>query len=96
MADPIVNSVSPSTFQAGTTGLQLTISGSNFDSNATASLTNGIIVVSTTVPSSTTIQATVNVPSTASGSGDVTVSNPAGGSGTKARAYTVSPVDPTP
>ncbi|WP_223905642.1 IPT/TIG domain-containing protein [Geobacter sp. AOG1] len=88
--------LNPSSGNQGTT-LNVVITGTNFQSGATASFSgSGITVNSTTFNTST--QLTVNIsigPAATTGAGNVTVTNPDGGNAISTGAFTVNAA-PTP
>jgi hypothetical protein len=88
---PSLTSVAPSSAAAGTAGLLLTVSGSNFVPNSVVQW-NGTSRTTTFV-SSTQLQATILATDiAAAGTAQVTVLNPAPGGGTStARTFTISP-----
>ena len=78
---------------SGSPNQQLTVqvTGSNFQSGATVSFGQRVMVQSVTFVSSSRLDVQVKVhPQAATGSRDVTVTNPDGQSGTKAGCFTVS------
>jgi hypothetical protein len=91
MPAPTVQSVSPSQYDLGSTGVSVTISGQNFTSDAQVSFSSGVTVRSTTFVDAGTLNAVIDVTGTIPVSGDVGVSN-GSGSGTLVNAY--STVDP--
>lgn len=82
---PLLASVSPNSGSHGG-GQSVTITGSEFPSDATVSV-GGVAASSVTVQSSTQLQA-VLAPVNAIGPADVVVTNPKGGAGTLAGGYT--------
>ncbi len=87
--DPLINSLSPNTIEAGSADFALTVTGSNFKPGAVVSF-NGQSLV-TTYSSATSLIATVPAATVATaGSYPVAVTNP-GGVGSPAATFTVTP-----
>ena len=87
--DPLLNSLTPATAEAGTPGFNLTVTGSNFKSGAVVSF-NGQ-ALATTYNSSASLVATVPTAAIATaGSYPVTVTNP-GGAASVSVTFTVAP-----
>jgi hypothetical protein len=91
-AAPTVTSTSPSSRGQGAASQNITISGTNFASGATASFSGtGITVNSTTFVSASQVTANITIASNATtGPRDVTVTNPDAGTGTGAGSFTVN------
>ncbi|HSH60677.1 MAG TPA: hypothetical protein VK988_13760 [Acidimicrobiales bacterium] len=89
---PTVSSTSPSSLPQGSAAQNVTISGTNFASGATASFSGtGVSVNSTTFQNTTTVVANVTVASDAPGGArNVTVTNPGGASGSCSGCFTVT------
>ena len=89
---PTVTAASPSSGGQGTTGQNVTITGSGFQSGATVSFANsGITVNSTTYVSSSQLTANITIaPSAAAGATDVTVTNPDLSAATGGGIFTVN------
>jgi hypothetical protein len=87
---PAIQSLSPPTIAAGTSGFTLTINGSNFLS--TSRLTwNGVQRMFTLVSSSQLATAISAADLAATGTVQITVANPAPGGGQASMAFTISP-----
>jgi len=101
-AAPTVTAVSPTSRGQGATSQNLTVSGTGFESGATATFSNtGITVNSTTYVSATSLTVNVTIAGNATvGSGTITVMNPDDGSATSGSIFTVntapSPVSVSP
>ena len=101
-AAPTVTAVSPTSRGQGATSQNLTVSGTGFESGATATFSNtGITVNSTTYVSATSLTVKVTIAGNATvGSGTITVMNPDDGSATSGSIFTVntapSPVSVSP
>jgi hypothetical protein len=93
VSTPRVTSISPA---AGSRsgGVIVTITGSNFPSDATVVI-GGVLATNVLVANSGSLTATT-VQSSANGVVDVTVTNPNGGSGTLPGAFTLIPEESTP
>lgn len=92
---PFIGAITPAIGSVGTT-LNVTISGTNFQSGATAAFGAGITVNSTIVNSATELIADITIAAAATlGSRDVTVSNPGGQSATRSGGFRVLPPPPT-
>ncbi|MCM0080611.1 hypothetical protein L4X63_03305 [Geomonas sp. Red32] len=87
-------SASPASGYAGVTGLDVTLTGSNFQTGAVATFANtGITVNSTTYLSATQVKANISIASNAtSGAGSVAITNPDGGTRSVNSVFTVTPV----
>ena len=91
-AAPIINTVTPATIQRGATGVDITISGSNFNTTDTAVTFSGtgLTITQTTRTSANVVVVRVNADTAAPlGARDVTVTNNDGGNVTKANALSV-------
>lgn len=90
---PTVRSVSPTSAEEGTTGLDVTISGDNFASGSTVDFAdpNGILINSLdTSGAPSSIRVNIDIAPLARVAGrTVTVTNPGGGAGSKPLAFTV-------
>ena len=87
---PTVTAASPNTADIGATGYNLTITGTSFESGATASFGTGVTVNSTTFVSSTQLTVNISIPTGATtGAKTLTVTNPDGTKATKSSALTV-------
>ena len=101
-AAPTVTAVSQTSRGQGATSQNLTVSGTGFESGATATFSNtGITVNSTTYVSATSLTVNVTIAGNATvGSGTITVMNPDDGSATSGSIFTVntapSPVSVSP
>ncbi|MCD6506085.1 IPT/TIG domain-containing protein [Candidatus Poribacteria bacterium] len=85
-----VSSISPSSASPGTT-LDVTITGTGFQSNSSASFGSDITVNSISYISSTQIKVNITIsPSASQGSRDVSVSNPGGATATLQDGFTVT------
>ncbi|MBJ6725716.1 IPT/TIG domain-containing protein [Geomesophilobacter sediminis] len=84
----------PNNGYTGISGLNVVLTGTNFQSGAVASFSNsGITVNSTTYQSSTQLTANINIASNATaGASSVTITNPDGGTRSVSSVFTVSPV----
>ena len=94
-AMPSISSVAPS---AGTRGasLSVTVTGTSFQSGASASFGAGITINSTTVASATQLSVALSIAGGAAvGPRDVTVTNPDGQSAVRPNGFTVQPPAPT-
>jgi subtilisin family serine protease len=92
---PLIGTIVPSVGSLGAS-LAVTISGANFQADATATFGAGITVNNTTVNDATQLTANITIAPTATlGYRDVTVSNPGGQSATRAGAFRVVPPPPT-
>jgi hypothetical protein len=91
-AAPTVTSTSPSSRGQGAASQNVTISGTNFASGATASFSGtGITVNSTTFVSASQLTANITIASNAAtGARGVTVTNPDAGTGTGTGSFTVN------
>ena len=88
---PTISSVSPSSAVPGAS-LTVTVTGTNFQTGASASFGPGITVTSTTVVSATQLSVPLAIGATAAmGPRDVTVTNPNGQSGVRPGGFTVAP-----
>lgn len=89
---PTVTSTSPNSAQQGTSNLNVTITGTNFLSGATASFNDANITVnSTTYVSATQLTANITIAAaTTTGAKNVTVTLPGGQTGTGTGVFTVN------
>jgi hypothetical protein len=92
ISNPTVSSANPSSRGQGASGQAITITGSHFQSGASASFSGaGITVNSTTFKSSTEVTANVSVLAGAStGSRNITVTNLDGGAGTGSGVFAIN------
>jgi hypothetical protein len=88
---PEVQSISPSTFVAGTQNMPVEIVGTSFNPGAMARFSSHVTNRSTDFVDSNRLVAHVDVEGGATGSGDVIITNPDGQQGTLAQAYAISP-----
>ena len=96
MAAPVVSSVTPASYPLGATGVNVTISGQNFTSDAQVTFSYGVNVRSTRFGSSTTLNAVIDVTAPTPGWGDISVTT-GEGSGNLPNAYQLTgPTDPGP
>ncbi|MGC2062403.1 MAG: hypothetical protein WA610_05445 [Thermodesulfovibrionales bacterium] len=95
-ARPTVTLASPNTTTAGTTDLAVTVTGTGFQSGATAAFngTAGITVKSTVWNSATSLTVTIDATSVGAGN-TITVTNPDGGISVAGGSFTVSGPLPT-
>jgi subtilisin family serine protease len=92
---PTISSLTPSNGVQGASPA-VTVTGTNFQSGATASFGPDVTVSSTTVISSTQISVALSIATTAAtGPRDVTVTNPDGQAAIRAGGFTVMPPPPT-
>jgi subtilisin len=92
---PLIGSITPDVAVIGAT-LNVTITGANFQSGATATFGEGVTVNSTTVSSATHLTVSITVAATATlGFRDVIVSNPGGQSATRSGGFRIVPPPPT-
>src|SRR6266849_4830820 len=87
---PTISSVAPSAGAPGAS-LTVTVTGTSFQTGASAAFGAGVTVSSTTVVSSTQLSVAIAIGATAAlGPRDVTVTNPGGQTGTRAGGFTVT------
>src|SRR4029434_5186182 len=93
---PTISSLTPSNGVQGASPA-VTVTGTNFQSGATASFGPDVTVSSTTVISSTQISVALSIATTAAtGPRDVTVTNPDGQAAIRAGGVSGRPARPTP
>jgi hypothetical protein len=90
-AGPTVTSTTPNSAVQGATNLNVTVTGTNFVTGATANFGTGITVNSTTFVSATSLTANITISAVATtGARNVTVTNPDQGAGTGTGVFTVT------
>jgi hypothetical protein len=88
---PIVTGVNPNFGSPGQVGLNVTITGANFQGGAFVTFGPGIAVTATTVVDPNQIDVTIDISATAAlGPRNVTVTNPDGATGTLVNGFTVN------